>query len=47
MIGDADVHAFYAKLLDQYGKAMKQEAVELLTDLVEAGKPQDGKEIEF
>jgi len=39
IIGDADVHSFYAKLLAKYVKVMKEEDVELLEDLVERGKP--------
>jgi hypothetical protein len=36
IIEDADVHTFYAKLLDGYAKVLKQETVELLVALVEA-----------
>lgn len=39
IIEDADVHAFYAKLLEKYAGAIKNGDVEILTELVEKGKP--------
>ena len=47
IIADDDVHAFYAKLLDKYAKVLKEEDVEILAALVEAGKPQDDEEPPF
>ncbi|GAC1562865.1 MAG: hypothetical protein NVS2B5_27980 [Beijerinckiaceae bacterium] len=47
IIGDADVHAFYAKLLGKYAKVLKQEDVDALAELVEAGKPQEDGDIPF
>jgi hypothetical protein len=40
IIGDADVHAFYGKLLDKYAKLLKQEDAEALAELVEKGRPE-------
>lgn len=47
IIEDADVHAFYAKLLDKYSKVLKQEDAETLAELVEKGEPKEDDEIPF
>lgn len=47
IIGDDDVHLFYAKLLKKYEKVLKSEDVELLTELVGAGETQEDDEIPF
>ncbi|KRP85068.1 hypothetical protein AOQ72_04905 [Bradyrhizobium yuanmingense] len=39
IIEDPDVHAFYAKLLEKYGKSLKIDDLEILTELVAKGKP--------
>ena len=36
IIGDPDVHEFYAKLLDKYERVLKQEDLETLEEMVEA-----------
>jgi hypothetical protein len=38
IIDDADVHAFYSKLLDKYEKVLKTGDLEMLEELVEKGK---------
>lgn len=40
IIGDSDVHEFYAKLLNKYGGGLKDDDYRLLEELVEKGKPE-------
>jgi hypothetical protein len=39
IIEDADVHAFYVKLLDKYANDVKKDDLDILKELVEKGKP--------
>lgn len=41
IIDDGDVHSFYSKLLDKYGKDLKPEDLATLEALVEKGKPKN------
>jgi predicted nucleic acid-binding protein len=48
IIGDTDVHVFYAKLGKKYAAALKKEDAETLAEIVEKGnRPDDDDEIRF
>jgi hypothetical protein len=47
ILGDSDVHAFYAKLLGKYAKVLKPSDLEVLEELVEMVKKGEDDEIPF
>jgi predicted nucleic acid-binding protein len=47
IIGDTDVHDFYSKLQDKYGKALKKEDADTLAELVGRGEREHDDEWDF